>query len=43
MIRDRVLDTPCADQTRAYFEKMVADYYRYMAEYTRDATKLLDV
>ena len=39
MINDRVLSREgCADEAKAFFVKMVGDYYRYIAENAKDAT-----
>ena len=32
MINNRVLNTDCTDEAKAFFVKMVGDYYRYIAE-----------
>ena len=37
MIDDRVLKTQCSDEAKAFFVKMVGDYYRYIAENAKDA------
>ena len=37
MINSRVLETSCSDEAKAFFVKMVGDYYRYMAENAKDA------
>ena len=37
MINNRVLNTDCADEAKAFFVKMVGDYYRYIAENAKDA------
>ena len=37
MINARVLNTDCADEAKAFFVKMVGDYYRYIAENAKDA------
>jgi len=37
MINSRVLSTNCTDEARAFFVKMVGDYYRYIAENAKDA------
>ena len=42
MIEARVLNTDCTDEAKAFFVKMVGDYYRYIAENAKDA-KLEDV
>ena len=36
MINSRVLNNDCADEAKAFFVKMVGDYYRYVAENARD-------
>ena len=38
MIKNRVLNgaAPCSDDTKAFFLKMVSDYYRYIAENAKD-------
>ena len=41
MIENKVLTKECADEAKAFFVKMVGDYYRYMAENAKDA-KLQD-
>ena len=38
MINNRVLNGECADEAKAFFVKMVGDYYRYIAENAKDAT-----
>ena len=38
MITNRVLNGECADEAKAFFIKMVGDYYRYIAENAKDAT-----
>ena len=38
MIKNRVLNGDCADEAKAFFVKMVGDYYRYIAENAKDAT-----
>ena len=38
MINDKVLSKSCADEAKAFFVKMVGDYYRYIAENAKDAT-----
>jgi 14-3-3 protein epsilon len=37
MINNRVLKGDCADEAKAFFVKMVGDYYRYIAENAKDA------
>ena len=37
MINNRVLSGECADEAKAFFVKMVGDYYRYIAENAKDA------
>ena len=37
MINTRVLGGDCADEAKAFFVKMVGDYYRYIAENAKDA------
>jgi 14-3-3 protein epsilon len=37
MINGRVLNTSCTDEAKAFFVKMVGDYYRYIAENAKDA------
>ena len=37
MIKDRVLAGECSDEAKAFFVKMVGDYYRYIAENAKDA------
>ena len=37
MINNRVLAGTCADEAKAFFVKMVGDYYRYIAENAKDA------
>jgi hypothetical protein len=32
MIREKVLAKKCDDESKAFFVKMVGDYYRYIAE-----------
>merc|ERR1712127_412871 len=32
MIDDKVLGRPCEGESKAFFVKMVSDYYRYIAE-----------
>ena len=36
MINGRVLNTECSDEAKAFFVKMVGDYYRYIAENAKD-------
>ena len=37
MIENRVLKgSPCSDDAKAFFVKMVGDYYRYIAENAKD-------
>ena len=36
MINSRVLNTDCTDEAKAFFVKMVGDYYRYIAENAKD-------
>ena len=36
MINARVLETSCSDEAKAFFVKMVGDYYRYIAENAKD-------
>ena len=36
MINSRVLETSCSDEAKAFFVKMVGDYYRYIAENAKD-------
>ena len=36
MINNRVLTTECNDEAKAFFVKMVGDYYRYIAENAKD-------
>ena len=38
MIEDKVLAGSCADEAKAFFVKMVGDYYRYIAENAKDDT-----
>jgi len=38
MINTRVLKSECSDEAKAFFVKMVGDYYRYIAENAKDAT-----
>ena len=37
MINSRVLNTDCSEEAKAFFVKMVGDYYRYIAENAKDA------
>ena len=37
LINNRVLNTECSDEAKAFFVKMVGDYYRYIAENAKDA------
>jgi 14-3-3 protein epsilon len=37
MINSRVLGSDCADEAKAFFVKMVGDYYRYIAENAKEA------
>lgn len=37
MINKKVLDKECAAEAKAFFVKMVGDYYRYIAENAKDA------
>jgi len=37
MINNRVLSTDCAAEAKAFFVKMVGDYYRYIAENAKDS------
>jgi len=37
MINSRVLGGSCSDEAKAFFVKMVGDYYRYIAENAKDA------
>ena len=37
MINNRVLNTDCTDEAKAFFVKMVGDYYRYIAENAKEA------
>merc|ERR1712061_678963 len=37
MINDKVLAKECAPEAKAFFVKMVGDYYRYIAENAKDA------
>ena len=36
MINSRVLNTDCTEEAKAFFVKMVGDYYRYIAENAKD-------
>ena len=36
MINTRVLSTECSEEAKAFFVKMVGDYYRYIAENAKD-------
>jgi len=36
MINARVLNTDCTEEAKAFFIKMVGDYYRYIAENAKD-------
>ena len=36
MINTKVLSGDCADEAKAFFVKMVGDYYRYIAENAKD-------
>ena len=36
MINTKVLSTSCSDEAKAFFVKMVGDYYRYIAENAKD-------
>lgn len=38
MINSRVLKSECSDEAKAFFVKMVGDYYRYIAENAKDST-----
>ena len=38
MINLRVLKSECSDEAKAFFVKMVGDYYRYIAENAKDST-----
>ena len=40
MIKDHVLAHTCAEEAKAFFIKMVGDYYRYIAENCKDAGTL---
>ena len=42
MINGRVLNSDCTDEAKAFFVKMVGDYYRYIAENAK-ADKLEEV
>ena len=37
MINSKVLNTSCSDEAKAFFVKMVGDYYRYMAENAKES------
>jgi len=37
IINNRVLGGTCSDEAKAFFVKMVGDYYRYIAENAKDA------
>ena len=37
MINNRVLNGECTEEAKAFFVKMVGDYYRYIAENAKDA------
>ena len=37
MINSRVLNTDCTEEAKAFFVKMVGDYYRYIAENAKDS------
>ena len=37
MINARVLNTDCTEEAKAFFVKMVGDYYRYIAENAKEA------
>merc|ERR1719412_2256498 len=37
MINQRVLQGTCSDEAKAFFVKMVGDYYRYIAENAKDS------
>ena len=37
MINNQVLNKECGDEAKAFFVKMVGDYYRYIAENAKDA------
>ena len=37
VINSRVLQGTCSDEAKAFFVKMVGDYYRYIAENAKDA------
>jgi hypothetical protein len=37
MIKNHVLKTECSPEAKAFFVKMVGDYYRYIAENAKDA------
>ena len=36
MINNRVLNTDCTEEAKAFFVKMVGDYYRYIAENAKE-------
>ena len=36
MINNRVLNTDCSEEAKAFFVKMVGDYYRYIAENAKE-------
>ena len=36
MINNKVLEGECTDEAKAFFVKMVGDYYRYIAENAKD-------
>merc|ERR1711957_717304 len=36
IINSRVLSASCSDEAKAFFVKMVGDYYRYIAESAKD-------
>ena len=38
MINVKVLSKDCADEAKAFFVKMVGDYYRYIAENAKGQT-----
>merc|ERR1712157_421976 len=42
MIQSKVLNKDCGEEAKAFFVKMVGDYYRYIAENAKDS-KLEDV
>ena len=37
MINEKVLAKECAEEPKAFFVKMVGDYYRYIAENSKDS------